>query len=112
MKTAKRRRDNVAKRRIAAQSYEHNRSGFAFNADYYIHVDDRRPIAKAKGRSKFRRWTPEAILRAAAIAPTAPAPRNANVSMQKGSPLSFRRSRMVVANIVDAGQKRGLKRVV
>ena len=77
-------------------------------ADHYLCARGPRQSPAAKGRSKFRRWTPEAILRAADMAPTAACRSDRT---HKASNRSFRLTRMVVADVVFEAQAQGLKAV-
>ena len=108
-KNAQRKQEIISQRRLAAQTYNHDRRGFALTADHYLCTGGpRQSQPKAKGRSKFRRWTPEAILRAADMAPTAACRSDRT---HKASNRSFRLTRMVVADVVFEAQAQGLKAV-
>ena len=99
----------LTEKRLASQSYNHDRWGLARTADHYMcDGGPKAARAKVKGRSKFRRWTPERVLRGASAPPTAPC--RASDRQDKTSPGSYRQSRMIVADIIDDAQKQGLKR--
>jgi hypothetical protein len=107
-KNALQKQEIISQRRLAAQTYNHDRRGFALTADHYLCARGPRQSPAAKGRSKFRRWTPEAILRAADMAPTAACRSDRT---HKASNRSFRLTRMVVADVVFEAQAQGLKAV-
>jgi hypothetical protein len=107
-KNALQKQEIISQRRLAAQTYNHDRRGFALTADHYLCARGPRQSPAAKGRSKFRRWTPEAILRAADMAPTAACRSDRT---HKASNRSFRLTRMVVADVIFEAQAQGLKAV-
>ena len=90
-----------------AQAILHDRRGSAKTADSYLHRGGKHKCV-VKGTSRFRRWTPEAILHAAS--------REHSMSWRssapaKSSPESARQCKMIVANCIAEGQDRGLGQI-
>ena len=96
------------KKRLAAQVRSFNRKGYARTVDYHMHDKGQQP-SKPKGKGGWKRWTPEAILKAGSSDPTATTRSSTIVG---GSHAGVIHSRAILAQSVLAGQERGLAAIV
>ena len=94
-------------KQFKAQAISHDKLGFAKTADSYMHGDQKHRKV-VKGRSRFRRWTPEAVLRVASSEPSISCRSNAP---DKTSGETAIQCKMIVANCIAEGQDRGLEQI-
>ena len=108
-KRVKTRKRRVADRQLAAQVHTYNRQGHARTQDYNMQPKGQQKLEKPKGVGGWKKWTPEAILKAGSSDPTAT---NRSSRIQGGSHVGVSDSRAILAETIVAGQERGLAAIV
>ena len=103
-KHARTRKRRVGDRQLAAQMHTYNKQGHARTKDYNMQPKGRKGLTP-KGKGGWKKWTPEAILKAGSSDPTAT---NRSSRIHGGSHTGTADSRAIHAETIVAGQERGL----